>query len=392
MNNRIHVFEITKSTGGVGSYIRWLVNGIDKDRFRLTVGCLSEGGAELAAELSAIPGVEAFSLTMNRYKINPFTDARVLAQLARRIRSEKFDLIHAHTSKPGYLARLAAVGTGVPVIYRPACFAFHPGAGRMQATATAALERFAARYLTARITTVCDDERNLALDHHVGTADLLTTIHTGVDPRPFDVPVNRDALRAALGVPTDAPLIGSVGRLSPQKAPLDFVQAAALVHKQRPDAHFIWVGDGPLEAPAREMVAANGLGGVFHFAGQRKDIPAILNILDYFVLTSHWEGFSLAILEAMAARLPIIATRVMGTREAIADGVNGLLVTAGDSQGLARAMLDLLSDPARAKAFGAQSRQRVDNEFTREHMIQGISRVYEDVYARYSKKIPVLSS
>lgn len=386
MSNRIHILEITKSTGGVGSYIRWLANGLDKDRFQLTVACLSEGGPALAADLGAIPGVRAFSLAMNRYKINPLTDARVFTQLARLIRSEHFDLIHAHTSKPGYLARLAAVGTGVPVIYRPACFAFHPGAGKLQATAIATLERFAARYLTARITTVCDGERQLALDYNVGWDELLTTIHTGIDTRPFDIPIDREKLRASIGVAADVPLVGTVGRLSPQKAPLDFVRAAATVHAQRPDLHFVWIGDGPLETAARSLVTELGLDEVFHFAGLRANIAALLQVLDCFVLSSHWEGFSLVILEAMAARLPIVATRVMGTPEAIEDGVSGLLVPAGDPSALADALLDMMRDPERAKRFGAQGRQRVERTFTRTHMIAGITKVYDEVYAAAAKK------
>ena len=386
MSNRIHILEITKSTGGVGSYIRWLANGLDKDRFQLTVVCLSEGGPALAADLGTIPGVHAFSLAMNRYKINPFTDARVLAQLARLIRSEHFDLIHAHTSKPGYLARLAAIGTGVPVIYRPACFAFHPGTNKIQAAVVATMERFAARYLTARITTVCDGERQLALDYNVGSDKLLTTIHTGIDTRPFDTPIDREALRTSIGVPVDVPLVGSVGRLSPQKAPLDFVRAAASVHARRPDIHFVWIGDGPLETATRSLVSELGLDSVFHFAGLRANISALLQVLDCFVLSSHWEGFSLVILEAMAARLPIVATRVMGTPEAIEDGVSGLLVPAGDPPALAEALLDLMSDPERAKGFGNQGRQRVERTFTRAHMIAGISKVYNEVYAETAKK------
>jgi glycosyltransferase involved in cell wall biosynthesis len=386
MSNPIHVFEVSKSTGGVGEYLRWLAAGLDRDCFRLTVGCLSEGGPGLAAELSRIPGVRAFSLAMSRYKINPFSDAGVLVQLAWIIRREKFDLIHAHTSKPGYLARLAAAGTGIPVIYRPACFAFHDAAGWLQRVSTAALERFAARFLTARIMTVCEDERDLARRYHVGRDGQIVTIHTGIDSRPFDAPVDRLAQRAALGVPDAAPLIGTVGRLTPQKAPLDFVQAAVQVHARRPDAHFVWIGNGPLEAQTRALATSHNLTEVFHFAGQRRDVPALLSTLDCFVLSSHWEGFSLAVLEAMAAGLPIVATRVMGASEAIQEGITGLLVSPGHPPALAQAILDLINDPERARRFGVCGRQRVEQQFTRERMIARISQLYQEVYARHRRK------
>jgi glycosyltransferase involved in cell wall biosynthesis len=381
MNKLAHILEVTKSTGGVGEYIRWLVHGLDKNRFRLTVACLSEGGPELAAELSRLPNVQAFSLAMNRYQIDPLSDLRVLIQLARMIRREDFDLIHAHTSKPGFLARLAVAGMGIPVIYRPACFAFHSGAGRLQIMLASTLERFAARCLTTRIMTVCNDERALARQYKVGRAEQFVNVYTGIDLSPFDIPVDRATVRASLGVQVNAPLIGSVGRLSPQKAPLDFVQAAALVHARQPDVHFVWVGAGPLEAQARALVSAKGLDDVFHFAGQRKDVPFVLRVFDCFALSSLWEGFSLSVLEAMAAGLPVVVTRILGTPEAVQDGVNGFLVPPGDPPALAQALIELLADPNRARQLGANGRKRIEQQFTRKQMLEGIERLYGEVIA-----------
>src|SRR5262249_46973695 len=158
-----------------------------------------------------------------------------------------------------FLARLAAAGTGIPVLYTPNCFAFHDGVPRLQATIIAALERLAARYLTSYIMTVCEDERQLALRYRVGRPEQLITVYTGIDPRPFDREVDRAALRASLGIPAMAPLAGVVGRLNLQKAPLDFIMAAAQLHARRPDIHFVWVGSGPLAEEARAQVAALGL-------------------------------------------------------------------------------------------------------------------------------------
>jgi glycosyltransferase involved in cell wall biosynthesis len=386
MNQPLKVLEVTKSTGGVGSYIRWLANGIDRERYQLTVACLSEGGPELAADLNRIPGVRAFSVAMNRYKLDPRSDLGVLFSLGQLLRRERFDLIHAHTSKPGYLARLAALGTGIPVIYRPACFAFHDQASAFRKRYSVVLERLAARHMTARIMAVCNDERELGLRNGVGTPEQIVTIHTGIDPRPFGQAVDRAALRAALGVPADVPLVGVVGRLSAQKAPLDFVRAAARVHAAMPVAHYVWVGDGELEPQARALVAELGLDTVFHFAGLRRDVPALLQAFDIFTLPSHWEGFSLSVLEAMAAGLPIVATRVTGTAEAIAHGESGLLVPMGDDSAMAAAIFSLLADPERARGFGQAGRRRIDELFTRERMIRRISELYDQVSAEYGRK------
>lgn len=383
----IKILEIGKSTGGVGSYLRWLAAGIDSERYKLTFVCLSEGGAELAADLTRIAGIQALSISMNRYKIDPFSDARVLLKLAQIMRRERFDLIHAHTSKPGYLARLAAIGTGIPVIYRPACYAFHEGAGRAQQIITSTLERFAARYLTARIMTVSNDERDMGYRYGVGREGQVVTIHTGIDPKPFDQPIDRPAVRATLGVPAEAPVVGVVGRLIAQKAPLEFIRAVALVHQQHPTAHFVWVGDGPLERSTKELVHTLGLEAVVHFAGLRRDIPAVLKALDVFVLPSHWEGFSLSVLEAMAAGLPIVASRVTGTSEAVAHGESGIIVTKGAVDEMAQAISSLLADPARAQQFGAKGRERIQQFFTRERMIGQIAQLYDTVYAEYSQQL-----
>lgn len=382
MDERIHVFEVTKSSGGVGEYVRWIAEGFDKSRFRLTVACLSEGGPELAAELSRIPGVQAFTLSMNRYKIDPLSDARVCAHLARQIRREQFDLVHTHASKPGFLARLAAAGTGAPVIYSPHCFAFHAGAGRLEAALIAGLERFAARFLTARIVVVSNGERELARQHGVGRDDQFVTIHSGINLEPFDRPIDIAALRASLGVPAHAPLVGTVGRLNPQKAPVDFVRAAARIRDRCPDAHFMWVGTGPLAAQARAVVEEDGLTGVFHFTGQRNDVHAIMRGLDIFVLASRWEGLPLTILEAMAARVPVIATDIGGTCEAVGHEENGLLVPPGEPEALASAVMGLLEDPERARRLGLRGRRRVEQEFTRERMLASLAQVYQDVCER----------
>lgn len=387
----IHILQITKSTGGVGGYVRWLAEGIDKARFRLSVACLSDGGPELAAQLNAFEGVRAESFGMNRYKIAPHTDLITLANLAALMRRERPDLIHAHTSKPGYLARLAALGTGTPVIYTAHGFAFHDYVSRHERMFYATLERAAASLMTTKIVAVSEAERQMGLRHGVGTPDQILTIHTGIDLQPFDVPSDRAALRTSLGIPLEAPLIGTVGRMIKQKAPLEFVQAAALVHRARPDARFIWIGGGPLKQEAENLARASGVDGVITFAGQRRDIPALLQALDMFVLPSHWESFPLVLLEAMAARLPIVATNVDGNPEAVADEETGLLVPPRAPQMLARAMLTLLNDAERARRMGQAGRQRVEHDFSRERMLARVSQVYSDVYAQAQRGIAVTS-
>jgi len=187
------------------------------------------------------------------------------------------------------------------------------------------------------------------------------------------------ALKNSLGIPASVPIIGSVGRLSDQKSPFDFIRVAEVVHKFRPDAHFVWVGDGPLESEAQRLSASLQLESVVHWLGQRNNVPQLLHIFDCFLLTSRWEGFPLVILEAMAADVPIVATDILGTRDAIRHGSNGYLAPVGDPESLARFVLDLVEDLVKANSFRSVSRARIDGEFTRERMLTMIQNLYHQV-------------
>jgi glycosyltransferase involved in cell wall biosynthesis len=381
-DERIHILQVAKSSGGVGMYTRRLVNAFDKSRYRFTVACLAEGCDEMAADLNKLEGVRAISIPM-KDGIEPFSDILICFKLAKLIRSEKFDLIHAHTSKPGFFARLAALGTNIPMVYRPANFAFHENAPRSQAVVYAFLERMAA-HVTDRIITVSNGERELARKYSVGRDDQFVTIHTGIDIHPFLVAVEREKVRAKFDVPRDAFLIGIVARLTEAKAPSDFIRAAAMVHARFPQAHFLWVGDGPLEDEARALVQTLGLQNAFHFGGFQTNIPEILMSLDCFVLSSHWEGFSIAVLEAMVAGLPVISTKVTGAAEAIVDGETGILVNVGDVQGLADAVCKLVGNVNLAEAMGLAARKRAESEFPYEKMLNRIENLYLDLIGRKS--------
>lgn len=383
----LRVLEVAKSTAGVAEYVRWLAQGLDRSVFDLTVVCLSEGGEAFAQELTRVYGVRATSLAMDRYQINLFSDAKVALALARMLRREHFDLVHAHASKPGFLTRLAAMGVDVPVIYSPHCFSFHPGVGRLKARFLAVLERLAARLRTNRILVVAESEIELAQKYGVGRPEQFTAINSGIDPAPFQAwagrnPADRAAQKRSLGLEAAAFVVGSVGRLSVQKAPLDFVRAAALLAQKHPGMHFIWIGDGPLQAEAQALCQASGLGQRVHFAGQRADIPACLAVLDCFVLSSRWEGFPLVILEAMAAGKPVVATNIAGTNDAVEDGVDGLLVAPGDPAGLAAAVESILLDAGLAVRLAAAGLHKVQERFTRQNMLRAVTRVYLETAQR----------
>lgn len=378
MTSPIHLLLITKSTGGVAEYIRWLLNDLDRLKFHVTVACLSENGKDFADELQKNFGVETIYFEMERYRINPVSDLLAYLKLKKFLRSQNFDLIHAHASKPGFLARIAAAGSGVPVLYSPHCFAFHAGAGPVVRLFTSFAESLMTRF-TARIVAIAEGERELARLYNVGWDDLFTVIHTGIDPAPFRRLTHIGLLKASLGVPDSSPVIGSVGRLNRQKSPFDFVKVAAIIHQIRPEVHFIWVGDGPLEKNVQGLVKDFGLEQNFHLLGQRNDVPQCLQVMDCFVLTSLWEGLPLVVLEAMSAGAPIVATDILGTRELISHEKNGFLASVGDHQSLAELVLELLSDFEKRKRFVSAGHDLINREFTRARMIEKLENLYLEV-------------
>jgi len=375
MNRRLKLLLVSKSTGGVASYIRMLVKGLDREKFDITVACLSENGQEFAEELRQNYKVDAFSLAMNRYKINPLTDARVLIQLSARIRRERYDLIHAHASKPGFLMRIAAIGTGIPVIYSPHNFAFHEGSKPLVARVVALFEKFAALF-TTQIIAVAKHERDLALKYGVGKPELYSVIPTGIDPVLYQQPADVLEIKRSLGIPDTAQVIGTVGRLAVPKLPIDFVRVAAELKKDFSDLHFVWVGSGPLQEEAQALTNELGLKDSVHWLGHRDDAYRLYNIFNCFLLLSRWEANPLVLLEAFSAGVPVIASDNLGARELIGDGGHGILVPVADVSAVSNAIRSVLQNPDRASAMKRLALEEVSRVFSLERMISKIEEVY----------------
>jgi glycosyltransferase involved in cell wall biosynthesis len=181
--------------------------------------------------------------------------------------------------------------------------------------------------------------------------DGVTVVCNAVDTERYPAPIDRRALRAQLGFEPQDHVMTMVGTFKRQKGHTYLLDAAASVTGQLANLHIILVGDGELAEDVRARVAALGLDGRVHLLGTRRDVPQLLAASDSFVLPSLWEGLPVALVEAMASRLPVIATDVSGTSEVMVAGVTGWIVPPADAAALARAMVELVSDPPRASAM-----------------------------------------
>ena len=309
-------------------------------------------------------------------EVNPVKDLLALVQLLRLMRRGRYDIVHTHSSKAGVLGRVAACLAGVPVVVHTVHgWAFTPGQPRVVFRFYVGLERLCARWCRALIV-VAESDRQEGLSLGIGSPGQYVLIRSGIEIATYrDVPVQPAAARREAGVPAEAFVVGSVGRLSAQKAPLDLLAAFADVARQQGDAHLVLVGDGPLRGEVEAAVARAGLQDRVHLLGLRRDVPVLLRAFDVLALASRWEGLPRVFPQAMAAGLPIVATRVDGAADAVVPGETGWLADMGDAEGMARHLLALAEDPVLARRMGRAGQARVE-EFSAARMVGRLAELY----------------
>jgi glycosyltransferase involved in cell wall biosynthesis len=213
--------------------------------------------------------------------------------------------------------------------------------------------------------------------HDIGfPPERVRTIHNGVELARFTGRPSRADARAALGLPSDAPVVGTLGRLVAVKDHATLLDAAARLSREGLNPFVIIAGDGPLRRDTEERAVALGIAPRIRLLGHRKDVETVLAALDVFVLSSRSEGLNNTILEAMAAGLPVVATRVGGADEMVIDGVTGLLVSPGSDEALAAALRRLLANAGQAAAMGRAGRARVERDFDLVKTVQKYERLY----------------
>jgi glycosyltransferase involved in cell wall biosynthesis len=309
--------------------------------------------------------------------LTPATDLRALAGVRRLIAREGVRIVHTHMAKAGAVGRLAARG----VHPRPrTVHTFHGHVldgyfGPLARRGFLELERALAR-LTDVLVAVSPEVRDELLDLGIGKGSKFRVVPLGLDLGSclaIEGPSGR--LRSAIGVPAGTPLVGVVGRLVPIKDHETLFHALAEV----PGAHLAVVGDGELREPLGARASALGIGGRVHFAGWWDDVASVLSDLDVVALSSRNEGTPVALIEALAARRPVVATDVGGVRHVVQDGETGLLCGAGRPGDLAALLRRALADRAGAERLAAEGRRRVAERFGSGRMVDDHRRLYEDL-------------
>lgn len=383
--SKIKVLHISQAAGGVQRHVIDVVSRIDKSRFEVAGICppkdLIRGVSsdkESFLEAFKRAGLRAYPLVMRR-EINPFSDLAVLWRLYSFLKKEKFDVVHTHSSKAGFLGRIAARLAGVPaIVYTPNNFAFdRPGWMVPQIIFFGFLEKFAG-FFCDMVFAVCGDEKELAVRLGVLPEKKITLISNFIDASGLNTGGDAKKKRDELGIKQGERLIVSVGRLAAQKSPRDFVLAAEIVLRKETNVRFLFLGDGPLFKETESLIMKKNLTGSVKILGWRNDTAEVIAASDVFVLASLWEVLpNHSLLDAMALGKPAVITATSGAKDIVIDGFNGYVTPVADPAALAEAILKLLALPEdKLKQLGKHSQEI----FNKRPSASEIVRIIEDTY------------
>ncbi|HUB91322.1 MAG TPA: glycosyltransferase, partial [Dyella sp.] len=333
---------------------------------RCQVICLYTAGS-LAHELDAL----GIAVHVCAKRQGP--DLRALARARAMVRAHATDVLHTHNAVAHYQAVLATLGLPMRCIINTRHgMGVNRNASRREWLYRRALAR------TDTVVTVCNAARNDAIKRGIVPAAKVCVVPNGIHVEKFQTasPAMHERLADLLDLPVQVKIIGTVGRLNWAKDQLGLIRAFRLVHAQHPDTVLVLIGDGELRASLQQSAIDEGMGGNVHFLGDRSDVRELLQGLDLFVLSSLSEGYSMALLEASAAALPIVATAVGGNGEIVRDGTTGRLAPAENPAALAEAMLALLRHPQHAMALGEAARAWVEQHGSLEAMARRYAQLY----------------
>jgi glycosyltransferase involved in cell wall biosynthesis len=356
---RLRVAQVvTRFMAGAGGVALRGALALDPEHYEIVF--ITGEGDDLITKARDV-GHEVVLLPNLRSEIAPAADRRALADLRACLKG--FDVVHTHSSKAGALGRLAAHQLEVSrIVHTFHGFPFHQFQSSLRRTAYIKIERAVGRY-TDVFLAVGPAVGAEAITRRIAPPERVRTIGVGV-AKALNAPGAHDRAEARrmLGVPPGMHVVGTVGRLAFQKAPEDFVRALAGLGRN--DVFGVWIGAGPLAAKTERLAKKHGLSGRMLFTGERNDVDALLPGLDVFAMASRYEGLPCAIVEAMGAGLPVVATAVNAVPDVVIAGETGLLVPPAAPALLGQAIGYLLDHPAEAARLGAAGRDRLGTELT----------------------------
>ena len=354
----------TGGNGGAQESYTGLLLRLDRNRYDVRALSLSAG--------SAVSRVRALGLPVD--VINEADDELAVRELAAWLRREEIDLVHSHMYRAEVVGVRAAVAAGTPVIMATV------HSSRVRSAADVSLLASLTPAMDRLIIPSDSIQRKVVAEGRIGAR--FAVIPNGVDLSRFASPAPRCELRRDFSMPSDASLLGVVARLEPEKGHRFLLEAMPAILRGAPDTWLTIVGEGSSLGALREQAAALGVDERVVFTGRREDVSALTADLTVAVLPSLREAQGISILEAMARRVPVVASAVGGIPEVITSGVDGLLVPPRDPEALAEAILRLLRDEVLRRRIGETGFATVRDRFSIDAQVRRIEAVYAEELAR----------
>ncbi len=312
-------------------------------------------------------------------------DVRAVFRLARLLRQEGIQILHTNLSRADWVGRLAARLARTPVVVSSIRNLHHEmyraEYGGAVAAVASRLDRWTGRWADALIALSEDVKARLLSEGF--PASRIALIPNSVDLEGLQEFERHPQMKQRLlNLPESAAVVGTLAVFKEQKGYPYLIEAAGQIRRTRQDVYFLIVGSGPKAAEIHRRIDERGLEGAFVCVGQQADVRPYLAAMDVFVLPSLWEGMPRALMEAMAAGIPAVGTNVSGIRDLIEDGVTGLLVPAGDAGRLAAAIMTMLADPGKARAFADAARRRIQERHSASASALRHAELYADLLGR----------
>jgi glycosyltransferase involved in cell wall biosynthesis len=364
---RVMFLQTDMRVGGAEMVTANIIRRLDQDRFLPELCCLKSRGALGDALADEIP--VHYGLLSNKY------DLRALPRLVRLMRQRQTDaVVTVGAGDKMFWGRIAARFAGIPVVVSALHSTGWPdGVGRLNRSLTPITDAFIA---------VAPSHGRYLVEREGFPAAKVVVIPNGVDTATF-VPIGDvAAIRRELRIAAEAPVVGIVAALRPEKDHELFLQMASRIVRQLPAARFLIVGDGPCQCDLERRCSELGLMENVLLLGSRDDVPRLLAAMDAFILTSRMEANPISILEAMSVGLPVVSTNVGSIHEAVRDGKTGYLIPAGDSIQLAERVLNVLADAQKRTAMGTAARASVIERWSIESMVHGYEQLIESIWLR----------
>ena len=360
--------------GGAQDNTLYTVELLNKDKYDISLSCNLNG--ELVSRAKKVKHLKLYDVPSLRREVSIINDIRAFLYLYKLIKKENFTIIHTHSSKAGFLGRIAAMLNKTPiVIHTIHGFAFHDYMNSFKKNIFIYLEKLSAKW-THGLVTVSNLNKKKVVDLGIAPIEKLKNIYSGIDLTLF-INEKNDQFRKELNLDSSHLLLGSVGRLSNQKDPITMIEAFCIVIKRFPNAHLTLVGEGELRDEILIKIDQLQLNGRVHLTGNKNNPWKIYHSLDLFIMSSIYEGLGRSITEALSCGVPVVCTSVEGVPEIVRDNETGILVPPKDPSALATGIIKSLNDMDNARKMAEEGRKFVNENFDVKKMVDDIDTLYD---------------